>query len=129
MQPTSVHRTRASFRLLERELELAALEEVLLLKTGVVALEAGIGLGKTALLHAACQRARALGYQVLRASGVELEQDFALGIVRQLFERRLASADSSELSQQISACHRPPADTCRAGWAIVFEWRIRAPPS
>jgi DNA-binding CsgD family transcriptional regulator len=77
--------------------ELAALEKLLRIKTGVIAIEAGIGLGKTALLHAACWRAQALGYQVLRASGVELEQDFALGVVRQLFERRLASVNASEL--------------------------------
>src|SRR6516225_2323912 len=93
----SVDGSRAGLRLLERERELAALEELLRFKTGVVAIEAGIGLGKTALLHVACERAQALGYQVLRASGVELEQDFALGVVRQLFERHLASVDAGEL--------------------------------
>jgi hypothetical protein len=93
----SVHGSRANFRVLERERELAALEKLLRFKTGVIANEAGIGLGKTALLHAACWRAQALGYQVLRATGVELEQDFALGVVRQLFERRLASVEASEL--------------------------------
>jgi DNA-binding CsgD family transcriptional regulator len=40
---------------------------------------------------------RPLANQVLRASGVELEQEFALGVVRQLFERYLASVDASEL--------------------------------
>jgi len=36
------------------------------------------------------RRAQELGYDVLRARGSELEVDFALGVVRQLFERRLA---------------------------------------
>jgi DNA-binding CsgD family transcriptional regulator len=105
----SVDGSQAGFRLLERERELAALEELLRFKTGFVAVEAGIGLGKTALLHAACERAQALGYQVLRASGVELEQDFALGVVRQLFERHLASVDAGELETLLdgAAAARP----------------------
>ena len=48
-----------------------------------------------------CSRRRAdaalgLGRVVLRARGSELEADFAFGVVRQLFERRLVSADVSE---------------------------------
>jgi hypothetical protein len=58
-------------RLIERERELAMVEE-------------------------ACQRAARLDRAVLRARGSELEAGLALGIVRQLFERRLAQADESE---------------------------------
>ena len=82
--------------LLERERELAAIEKLLRDESGFVAIESGIGLGKTALLDAACRRAQALGHQVLRARGAELEASFPLGIVRQLFERRLANADINE---------------------------------
>ena len=83
-------------QLIERESELVAIEKLLRNESGFVAIEAGIGLGKTALLHAACRRALVLGHQIFRARGAELEADFPLGIVRQLFERRLANADTDE---------------------------------
>jgi DNA-binding CsgD family transcriptional regulator len=58
--------------------------------------EAGVGLGKTALVEAACVRASRLDCQVLRSRGSELEAEFAFGVVRQLFERRLATAGREE---------------------------------
>jgi DNA-binding CsgD family transcriptional regulator len=81
--------------LLERERELAAAEE-LLGRGGVLVIEGGAGVGKTALLDATCRRASALGRDVLGARGSELEAGFAFGVVRQLFERRLASAGRDE---------------------------------
>src|SRR5262249_53536504 len=83
-------------KLLEREGELAAVEELLGRRSGALAIDVGIGLGKTSLVQAACRRARELGYQVLSARGSELEVDFAFGIVRQLFERRLSDAEADE---------------------------------
>ena len=53
-------------------------------------------MGKTSLVEVACLRAAANGMGVLRAGGSELEADFAFGLVRQLFERRLATADAEE---------------------------------
>ena len=44
----------------------------------------------------ACSRAAELGFEVLRARGSELESGFAFGVVRQLFERRLAGAGQGE---------------------------------
>ena len=82
--------------LLERECELADIEELLGRRSGLLAIEAGVGLGKTSLVQAACRRARELGYDVLSARGSELETDFAFGVVRQLFERRLAAAQADE---------------------------------
>jgi len=82
-------------RLLEREVELAAVDE-LLQRAGIVVVEGGAGVGKTSLLDTACQRAAGLGHEVLRARGSELEAGFAFGVVRQLFERRLASAGVTE---------------------------------
>ncbi|MGN6167768.1 MAG: AAA family ATPase, partial [Solirubrobacteraceae bacterium] len=82
-------------RLLERERDLAAVEE-LLKRGGAVLVEAGAGVGKTSLLDAACQRAAGLGQDVLRARGSELEAGFAFGVVLQLFERRLASVQRRE---------------------------------
>jgi DNA-binding CsgD family transcriptional regulator len=78
--------------LLERESELAAME-VLLGRGGVLVVEGGAGIGKTSLVEVACRRAGELGQEVLRARGSELEADFAFGVVRQLFERRLAGAE------------------------------------
>jgi DNA-binding CsgD family transcriptional regulator len=82
--------------LLEREFELAAIEKLLGRRGGMLAIEVGAGIGKTSLLGAACRAAQELGYDVLRARGSELEADFAFGIARQLFERRLAGAVAGE---------------------------------
>ena len=82
-------------RLLEREDELVTLEDVLV-KGGVLIVEGGAGIGKTSLLAAAAERAAELGHEVLRARGSELEAGFAFGVVRQLFERRLALARADE---------------------------------
>ena len=82
-------------KLLERERELAAVDE-LVARGGVVLVEGRAGIGKTALLEAACRRAAGLGREILGARGSELEAGFAFGAVRQLFERRLASADETE---------------------------------
>ena len=82
--------------LLEREFELAAIEELLGRRSGMLAIEVGAGIGKTSLLEAACRAAQELGYVILRARGSELEADFAFGIVRQLFERRFTRAAADE---------------------------------
>ena len=79
----------------ERERELAAVDE-LLEEGGALLVEGGAGIGKTALLDEACRRAAGLGREVLRARGSELEEGFAFGVVRQLFERRLATAEEHE---------------------------------
>jgi DNA-binding NarL/FixJ family response regulator len=82
--------------LLERERELAAAEELLNRGTGVLAIEAGVGIGKTSLVRAIRNRARELDCDVLTARGSELEANFAFGVVRQLFERRLACAGADD---------------------------------
>ncbi|HZZ21984.1 MAG TPA: AAA family ATPase [Roseiarcus sp.] len=82
--------------LLERERELAAVEELLSRRSGALAIEGGVGTGKTSLIQEACRRARELDYQVLSARASELEADFAFGVVRQLLERRLTGAGSRE---------------------------------
>jgi AAA ATPase domain len=82
-------------KLLERERELATMDE-LVERGGVVLVEGRAGIGKTALLEAACRRAAGVGREILRARGSELEAGFAFGVVRQLFERRLAKADETE---------------------------------
>jgi DNA-binding CsgD family transcriptional regulator len=76
--------------LVEREDALAAIDEVLDAAAGgdgsIVFIEGRPGLGKTALLGAARERAVRSGLEVASARGAELERDFAFGIVRQLLE-------------------------------------------
>ena len=101
--------------LLEREAELAAVAAVV--ATGGVALvEGGAGIGKTALLDAACAAAAARGSEVLRARCAELEAGFAFGAVRQLFERRLHTASPQDRARLLTG----PAG---AAWAL-----LEAPP-
>ena len=58
---------------------------------GLVVIEGRAGVGKTSLLAEARTIASEAGLQVLSARSSELEQDFAFGVVRQLFEPVLAA--------------------------------------
>ena len=83
-------------RLRERERDLAAVGELLEHRGGVLLIEGRAGIGKTSLVEVACSRADKLGHEVVRARGSELESGYAFGVVRQLFERRLAAAGEGE---------------------------------
>ncbi|HEY5986891.1 MAG TPA: AAA family ATPase, partial [Streptosporangiaceae bacterium] len=76
--------------LLEREAALARIDhrlrEAIAGSGALLLLEGPAGIGKTRLVVAAGRRGRELGLATLRAGGSELEQDFAYGLVRQLFE-------------------------------------------
>jgi DNA-binding CsgD family transcriptional regulator len=63
---------------------------------GALALEGPAGIGKTVLLAAGRDAARAEGFRVLRARGAELERGFAFGLVRQLIEPMVAGASEEE---------------------------------
>ena len=80
--------------LLEREEELATIEEVLDGAAGgsggLLMIEGEGGAGKTSLLDAAAGLAAEREMLVLRARGGEYERDFPYGVVRQLFEPVLA---------------------------------------
>ncbi|HET7421498.1 MAG TPA: AAA family ATPase [Candidatus Dormibacteraeota bacterium] len=81
--------------LLEREGEL----EIVAAALGggsVVVVEGGAGIGKSSLLAASAARAEEKGMEILRARGSELEEGFAFGVVRQLFERRVLKMDERE---------------------------------
>lgn len=91
---------RATAPLLERERELAALDESLAATDAggdgrVVLVEGPPGIGKTALLGELGARAEARGRRVMRARGSEMERDFGFGIVRQLFGPLLRSLDAA----------------------------------
>jgi DNA-binding CsgD family transcriptional regulator len=94
--------------LAEREAELAAIDAVLS-RGGVLAVEAGAGLGKTSLLDEASRRALSGGRSVLAARCSALEAEFAFGVVRQLFERRLAGAGKEEREELLAG----PAEAAR----------------
>jgi AAA ATPase domain len=100
--------------LVERDEELAAVARLVSGGGGVVLVEGRAGIGKTALVDAACTQARALGHEVLRAQAVELEAGFAFGLVRQLFARRLQGAPPAE-RELLSAGPAGPA------WALLND--------
>lgn len=83
--------------LLERDDELdeidRALAAALAGEGSLAVLEGPAGIGKTALLGAAGERAREGGAVVVKARGAELEAGFPYGLVRQLFEPLLRAAD------------------------------------
>ncbi len=87
-------------RLLERESELALIEDRIGAATeargSLLLIEGPAGIGKTELVGAARGRAAAAGMEVLSARGGELERSLGFGIVRQLFEARLAAAPAAE---------------------------------
>ncbi len=96
MAPASVVPSGGTL-LLEREVHVAALEALADAARGddgrFVVIEGTVGIGKTRLLAEARAIAGSMGMRVLAARGGEFEGEFAYGIVRQLFEPLLASAN------------------------------------
>ncbi len=66
---------------------------------GAALIEGEAGIGKTALLAAARERAAKAGMTVLSARAGELEAEFAWGVVRQLFDGTVARAPAPERSR------------------------------
>lgn len=89
--------------LLERDGVLASIEGVaaraLCARGGAVLVEAPAGMGKTALLKEVRSRAEVI---VLAARGVDLEQEFPLGVVRQLLEPVLHRATQEQRDRWLS---------------------------
>jgi DNA-binding CsgD family transcriptional regulator len=86
--------------LLEREAETDRLHAALRRGAGgdgaLVVVHGSAGIGKTRLLATAGRSARASDSTLLRARAGEMEQSFAFGVVRQLFEPELARAPADE---------------------------------
>ena len=86
--------------LVERELELAALADVLDRAAGgsggVVVIEGEAGVGKSRLLAEARELAEEREMGCLWAGGAELERGFAFGVVRQILERGLAHRNARD---------------------------------
>lgn len=105
---------RSEARILEREIELSALEDALASgRTGsgvLLILEGEPGIGKSALLQAAAEAALESDMQVLRARAGELERQFPFGCVLQLFEHTIREASAAERRRLLSgaAAHAAP---------------------
>src|SRR5829696_71492 len=88
--------------LLERDGELerigGALGRAIAAHGSALAIEGPAGIGKTGLLAGTRALAEERGMRVLRARGAQLEQEFAFGVVRQLFEPALAGRPVAERS-------------------------------
>jgi DNA-binding CsgD family transcriptional regulator len=89
--------------LLEREAEIAAIQSLVAAARGgagrLLVVEGRAGMGKTRLVGVARAAAQAAGLEVLAARAGELEQEFAFGVVRQLFEPLLARASAEERAE------------------------------
>ena len=98
----SEHATPAAIDepLIERTVELnvigAAVDRLTRGDGAIVVLEAGAGMGKTALLEHAAQRATQADCAVRRAAPGPLERHFPFGVVRALFEGLLRDASADE---------------------------------
>src|SRR3954467_11330636 len=96
----------SSTPLLEREAEVAALKAVVDAAAAgagrVVAIEGLAGMGKTRLVAEAGGAGAEAGCEVLVARSADLEQEFAFGVVRQLFEPLLASLQPDEREEVLS---------------------------
>jgi predicted ATPase/DNA-binding CsgD family transcriptional regulator len=100
--------------LLEREHEVervrAALHAAGQQRGRALVIEGAAGMGKSRLLEEARARASELGVWVLGARATELEQGFPFGIVRQLLERPLLEADTSERERWLAGAAALAAD-------------------
>ncbi len=106
MRPPSSLPSHVPASLLERDSELELVDRLLAGagdgEGALLLFQGPPGIGKTRLLGETRERAERLGFEVLRARGGELERDFSHGVVRQLFEPRLAQATPDERAALLS---------------------------
>ena len=136
--PRAVRRQGGS--LYDREPELgqamAELDAALAGSGRVLVLEGQAGIGKSRLLGELSKLAEERGFEVFSACGIELERDFAYGVVRQLFEygihrlapdeRALLFTGAAGLAERIlSGAGEPQADA-EAGAPEAPEDRVYA---
>ena len=86
--------------IVDRDRELAALgrcvTDLLHGQAGAAVIEGPAGIGKSRLLAELCRQASEAGAIVIRARGSQLEREFGLGIVRQLFDAVVAQPEQRE---------------------------------
>src|SRR3954452_830019 len=107
--------------LLERTRELAALDAAVdAVATGPgrpVVIEGPAGIGKTRLLTALHEQARARWFEVLVARGGEFERDHPFGLARQLFGPILAGASAEARDRLLDGV--PPQAIAAAQGAVL----------
>jgi DNA-binding CsgD family transcriptional regulator len=107
--------------LLERDLELRKVDDAIAGAGDgsgrVMVFEGVAGIGKTALLAAAGQRAEAAGMRLLSAAGRELEQGFAFGVATQLLEPEVIALDAAEHERAFAGAAAPAASMLGGGSA------------
>jgi len=111
--------------LLERAHELEAIDAALrgahAGEGRMLLVEGPPGIGKTALLEAARERARRSGALVLAARGGELERHFPYGVVRQLFEPVLLAAPAPARRRLLAGPARLAAPIVAGEGEVVNE--------
>jgi DNA-binding CsgD family transcriptional regulator len=89
--------------LLEREAEIGAIQALVAAAAGgagrLLVVEGPAGMGKTRLVGVALGTAQSAGLETVADRAGELEQEFAFGVVRQLFEPLLAQASAEDRAQ------------------------------
>ncbi|MGH2993769.1 MAG: ATP-binding protein, partial [Solirubrobacterales bacterium] len=99
--------------LLEREDELRLIDEAIARARegsgGTIAIQGPPGIGKTALLRAAHRHAEDAGLLCLSAAGRDLEEEFAFGVARQLFEPPLRALEPAQRERVLSGAAAPAA--------------------
>jgi DNA-binding CsgD family transcriptional regulator len=112
--------------LLERDGELGRIDALLALAEadsgGMLLITGPAGIGKSALLGVARERALLAGVQVLAGRGRELESGFSFGVARQLFEPLLAGAEGTERDALL-------AGAARRALAALGDAADAAPPA
>jgi len=96
--------------LLEREAELASLRRLAARAVrgegGLAVIEGPPGIGKSRVLREAAAVARDTGMQTLDCRGTELERQLPFGLVRQLFETRIARLEPGARDELLSGAAR-----------------------
>ncbi|HJP64740.1 MAG TPA: AAA family ATPase [Actinomycetota bacterium] len=123
--------TSTNGELLERERELEiARESIDRARAGegsVLAIEGEAGIGKTWLLEHVRDVASNAGLRTLVARGLELEREFAFGIVTQLFQATLARATDEEREELLKGPARLALPALHLEAAEGDPWAATAP--
>ena len=119
---------QAAAELLERDSELAAIEDLLAAAQAgqgrSLVVEGPAGIGKTRLFLAAVDRARESQMTVLATRGGELELDVPLGIVQKLLAEALSRAIADERTQLLSGS----AGFASWRFGLIKTFHARCPP-
>ncbi len=125
----------AEHDLLDRAADVAAVDAVIAAASngvgGMLVVDGPAGLGKTALLKVAVDRAATAAARVLSARGSELEQGFPAGVVRQLFGTSLVAprdggqSGGTDLPAMLAVLHGSVTDrefsAAGVGFAVLQE--------